>query len=112
MVKEYPAYAARARYLPFAVFMAFIGIDEIIRFAASKGLLTTMETTLYFLYPVKTVVVAALLFHYRQAYTELSLKDLARLPVTAVVCLTGNTGIFSLDQYGLGTVRIRQATGI
>lgn len=89
MVKECPAYAARARYLPFAVFMAFIGIDEVIRFAASKGLFVLTDITLYYLYPIKTVVVAALLFHYRRAYTELSVKDLKRLTVTAVVFLSG-----------------------
>jgi len=88
------AYASRARYLPFAVFMAFIGVDEIVRFAASKGLLVLTETTLYYLYPAKTLVVAALLFHYRRAYTELSLQDLRRLPVTAAVILLGMLAFF------------------
>ena len=69
--------------------MAFIGIDEIIRFAADKGLFALTDTTLYYLYPVKAVVVAALLFHYRRAYTEVSLKDLTRLSVTAAVTLLG-----------------------
>jgi len=89
MMKEGSAYSARARYIPFAVFMAFIGIDEIVRFAASKGLLVLTETTLYYLYPVKALMVAVLLFHYRRAYTELSLKDLTRLPVTAAASLLG-----------------------
>jgi uncharacterized protein len=89
MSTEYPTDAARARYLPFAAFMALVGIDETIRFAATKSLHANVETILYCLYPIKVVVVAALLFHYRQTYTELSLKDLARLPVTAMAGLTG-----------------------
>jgi len=89
MTKVSSAYAARARYLPFAVFMAFIGIDEMARFAASQGLFALTATTLYYLYPLKAVVVAALLFHYRRAYTELNVKDLARIPVTLAVVLSG-----------------------
>ena len=89
VLKESPAYAAQARYLPFAVFMAFIGIEESVRFAASKDLLTNSQNMLYLLYPIKTVVVATVLFHYRQSYTELSLKDLAHLPTTATVGLMG-----------------------
>jgi hypothetical protein len=38
-------------YLPFAVFMAFIGLDEFIRFLAGQGLFTLEATTLYYLYP-------------------------------------------------------------
>ncbi len=89
MTKESSAYAARARYLPFAVFMAFIAIDEIARFAASQGLFNLTDTTLYYLYPVKAVVVAALMFHYRRAYTELTVKDLTRIPVTVSVIMLG-----------------------
>lgn len=82
-------YAARARYLPFALFMAFIGIDEILRYLAGQGLFTLTDTTLYYLYPIKTLAVASLLFHYRKEYRELSLKDLANLPTTAASCLLG-----------------------
>ncbi len=70
------------RYLPFAVFMGFIGLDEIIRFLAGQGLFKLEATTLYYLYPVKALTVGALLFLFRKHYDELSLKDLATIPAT------------------------------
>lgn len=81
-----PAYY---RSLPFAVFMAFIGLDEAIRFFAERGLFTLEATTLYYLYPVKALVVAYLLYRYRGHYRELKYKDLTNLPVTLAVCGTG-----------------------
>lgn len=81
-----PAYY---RYIPFAVFMAFIGVDEILRFLSGHGLFSLDATTLYYLYPVKTLVVAYLLYRYRKEYRELTLKDLANIPTTLAVCATG-----------------------
>lgn len=89
MLPSPSAYAARARYLPFAFFMAFIGIDEVLRHLAEQGLFTLSATTLYYSYPIKTLAVAALLFHYRKQYTELSLKDLANYRSTIASCLLG-----------------------
>jgi len=80
---------ARYRYLPFAVFMAFIGLDEIIRLFSKYGFLTLGETTLYYLYPVKALAVACLLCIYREEYQELKFKDLANFPATFTSCVTG-----------------------
>jgi hypothetical protein len=80
---------AYCRYIPFAVFMAFIGLDEAMRFLAGHGIITLGETTLYCLYPVKTIVVASLLYRYRREYRELSFNDLTNLPVTLAVCGMG-----------------------
>lgn len=77
------------RYIPFAVFMVFIGLDELLRFLAGRGLFVLAETTLYYLYPVKALVVGWLLFSYRSYYNELSLKDLKNIPQTVMVVLTG-----------------------
>ena len=77
------------RYLPFAVFMGFIGLDEVIRFLASQGLFTLHTTTLYYLYPVKALTVAFLLFRFRDHYPELRFKDLANLPATMTACGLG-----------------------
>ncbi len=77
------------RYIPFAVFMAFIGLDELLRFLAGKGFFTLTETTLYYLYPVKALVVGWLLYFFRHHYSELSLKDLKNIPETVAVVLTG-----------------------
>ena len=81
--------AAFYRYFPFAVFMAFIGLDEIIRFLASQGLFILEATTLYYLYPVKAVVVGYLLYRYRGEYRELTLKDLSNIPTTLAVGAVG-----------------------
>lgn len=77
------------RYLPFAVFMGFIGLDEIIRFFAGQGLFALERTTLYYLYPVKALTVAYLLFRFRGHYRELTFRDLANLPATLAACGIG-----------------------
>lgn len=80
---------ASYRYIPFAVFMAFIGLDEVLRFLAGYGVFTFAESTYYYLYPVKVITVGYLLYRYRNEYSELTFKDLANLPATLAVCGTG-----------------------
>jgi CAAX prenyl protease-like protein len=70
------------RYLPFAVFMCFIGLDETIRFLSGLGLFQLEATTLYYLYPIKVLSVGCLLYRFREKYHELTFKDLASLPAT------------------------------
>lgn len=77
------------RYLPFALFMAFIGLDEALRFLAGRGLFALTETTLYYLYPVKAVVVGSVLYFFRDHYGELSLRDLKNIPETLSVIAVG-----------------------
>lgn len=81
--------AAFSRYFPFAVFMGFIGFDEILRFLASHGFFTLQATTLYYLYPVKALTVGFLLFLFRREYHELSFRDLTNLPATLTSCAVG-----------------------
>lgn len=78
-----------SRCLPFAVFMMFIGFDEFMRYLALHGVIVLGDTTLAWLYPVKAVVVAWLLYHYRREYRELVFKDLANIPTTVAVCAVG-----------------------
>jgi len=80
---------ARSRCLPFAIFMAFIGIDEIIRLFSKYGFITLGETTLYYLYPLKVLVVACLLYRYRRGYQEIKLEDLSNFSTTVAVCVVG-----------------------
>lgn len=77
------------RIAPFALFMAFIGLEQGLRFLAERDLLTLSETALYYLYPVKAVAVAFLLYIFRGEYGELSFKDLKKLPLTLASCGIG-----------------------
>lgn len=77
------------RYFPFAVFMGFIGLDEIIRFIAGHGLFKLEATTLYYLYPIKALTVGLLLYLFREKYSELTCKDLTHFPATVASCGVG-----------------------
>ena len=77
------------RYVPFALFMGFIGVEELIRFCAAHGFFRLEATTLYYLYPIKTVTVGALLFIFRERYSEVTLKDLVNIPATLMSCGIG-----------------------
>jgi CAAX prenyl protease-like protein len=69
--------------------MAFIGLDEFIRFIAGQGLFTLEATTLYYLYPVKALTAGCLLYMFRKQYHELTFRDLANLPATLAACGVG-----------------------
>lgn len=81
--------AAFYRYFPFAVFMGFIGLDEFIRFLSGQGLFTLEATSLYYLYPVKTLTVGYLLYLFKEQYHELNFRDLTSLPATLASCGIG-----------------------
>jgi hypothetical protein len=70
------------RYLPFAIFMCFIGLDEFLRILADQGYFSLEESTLYYLYPVKALMVAYILYRFRGRYSELAARDLANIPAT------------------------------
>jgi len=80
---------ALARVLPFALFIAFIAVDECARLLAAQGWINLSQTSLYYLYPLKTIAVAALLYRYLRDYTELSLRDLAVGRHTLISCALG-----------------------
>jgi len=73
-----PNQAMHSRILPFVLFMLFIGAGEGVELLSSRGLLAVPAAALYYLYPVKALTVAALLFCYRHQYRELCWRDLAR----------------------------------
>lgn len=77
------------RYFPFAVFMGFVGFDEIIYFLAGQGFFKLEATTMYYLYPVKTLIVGYLLYIFKEQYHELTFKDLTNLPATLATCGVG-----------------------
>jgi uncharacterized protein len=84
-----------ARVLPFGLFMLFIGLEQLLRFLASKGLVNLSARDLLFLYPVRAVAVAVLLLFFLRAYTELRGRDLLRWKDTLLAVLVG-IGVFLL----------------
>ena len=89
MTNPHGSNSAFYRYLPFAAFMGFVGLDELIRFLAGQGLFRLEATSLHYLYPVKTLAVGYLLYVFREKYHELAVKDLAVLPATLAAVGTG-----------------------
>jgi CAAX prenyl protease-like protein len=76
------------RIFPFAGFMVFIGIEELLRFLSGKGFLALSPAELLYLYPVKALFVCAALFYFRGEYGELRLADLRNpLPTISAVLL-------------------------
>ena len=76
------------RILPFALFMAVIGLEEGLRFMDSRQWISLQESTLLLLYPLKPLAALVALFLLRKAYTELRWSDLARPgPTLAAISL-------------------------
>ncbi|HEX8606890.1 MAG TPA: CAAX prenyl protease-related protein [Pseudoduganella sp.] len=71
-----------ARILPFAMYMAFIAIADLL---ARLGL---TADDLRWLYPVKIALVVAVLWAYRRHYTELAWQAV-RWPALVVACVAG-----------------------
>lgn len=81
--------ALLSRALPFALFMAFIGVEEGARMMAAAGWINLPRTALCYLYPFKALSVALLLYLYRHEYGEFTLKDLTRDKSWAWVIVIG-----------------------
>src|ERR1700686_3318797 len=81
--------AAFPRVIPFALFMAFIGLDEGLRFLIGKGLVGISTSALYFLYPVKALSVATVLLRLLPRYHEINLRDLAKFGHIVVSIVIG-----------------------
>ncbi|MEW5744172.1 MAG: CAAX prenyl protease-related protein [Nitrospirota bacterium] len=77
------------RILPFALYMAFIGIEELLRYLTSKGMVNVSTDDLLYLYPIKIAVVGLSLIVLWPRYDELKALDLSRIPHTAASVLIG-----------------------
>lgn len=71
------------RVLPFALFIAFIGLEEVYSYLGGAS-----DHSIY-VYPLKAVSVTAALIFFRRSYEELKLKDLLSFPSTALSVLAG-----------------------
>ena len=77
------------RILPFTLFMAFIGLDELVRFLAAQGFFALSGKLPYFLYPIKAITVALVLAFCWSRYQEIRLRDLARFRDTSLSLFIG-----------------------
>jgi len=80
---------AAARYLPFALFMACIGGEELLRYLAASGLFSVSKEFFLYLYPVRIVLVVGFLYSFRTGYPELNWRDLRALPASLVTVAVG-----------------------
>lgn len=98
------------RIAPFALYMMFIALEESARFLSVKGILHLPEHLYLFLYPIKVISVALLLFVCRKSYTEINFKEFFR-PGPFFSALGVGLGVFvlwiNLDmaQAVMGTMR-------
>jgi CAAX prenyl protease-like protein len=77
------------RVFPFALFMLFIGIQQLAEWGLEQGTLLYTQKHLLYLYPLKTVLVAVLLFAFWGNYAEIKFGDLRKLPITGASLLLG-----------------------
>lgn len=83
------------RAAPFALYMAFIALEEFLHFVSGKGLTAVSEQLLLFLYPVKAGSVALVLFLFRKQYKEIISREFIR-PATACAALAVGFGVFAI----------------
>ncbi len=81
--------SAWVRILPFAAFMFFIGIQQLIQYFIDNNYGTLTDTHLLYLYPVKIIVVTALLLYLFRYYDELKFGDFYNFPHTLLSVFTG-----------------------
>lgn len=82
------------RVAPFALFMAFVGLEEGLRFLAGKGVVVLSPQQLQAIYPLKALTVAFLLFLFRARYDEIGLRDLFR-PWILASSLAAGLGVYA-----------------
>lgn len=78
-----------SRVLPFAAFMACIGIEELLRFFAGRGWVALSPDIFLYTYPVRIFLVVGLLIYYRKQYAELKWADLRNVPMLLLALLSG-----------------------
>lgn len=75
--------------------MIFIALEDILRFLAGKGMFAVPEQSFLFLYPVKVLSVALVLFVCRKSYAEIDSKEIFR-PIVTLSALVAGIGVFVL----------------
>ncbi|MFK5925594.1 MAG: CAAX prenyl protease-related protein [Desulfuromusa sp.] len=81
--------AGWVRIIPFAVFMLFIGLKEVLDWVVVKGWLELSPEQMLYLYPIKTVLVVGLLIVFWRQYSELDFTDFKNFTHTIASVLLG-----------------------
>ena len=81
--------AGWVRIIPFAVFMLFIGLKEVLDWVVIKGWLELSPEQMLYLYPIKTVLVVGLLIVFWRQYSELDFSDFKNFTHTGGSILLG-----------------------
>ena len=81
--------AAWIRIIPFAVFMGFIGLQQLLEWSVVQGWVEMTSEQMLYLYPIKTLLVAGLLIFLWGRYEELDFSDLKNFPKTAASIAIG-----------------------
>ncbi len=66
------------RIAPYALFMAFVGLEQLLGFWAANGGDPGLKSAAMYLYPIKALTVGLLLVTLRSGYTEIRLRDLLK----------------------------------
>jgi uncharacterized protein len=77
------------RVAPFALFMLFIGLDELLHLLRNQGLIDVSDTFFLYLYPIKISLVGLTLWLWRSAYTEIDVRDLWKFRTSFISLIAG-----------------------
>ena len=81
--------AGWVRIIPFAVFMAFIGLQQMAEWLISKDIFSLTEQQMLYLYPIKALLVAALLLYFWREYSEIKWTDFKNIGHTLCSIVLG-----------------------
>lgn len=77
------------RIAPYALFMAFVGLEQLFAHWANNGGSDGSVPAGMYLYPAKTVAVALLLVTFKSCYTEVCLRDLLKFKHSVISIISG-----------------------
>jgi hypothetical protein len=69
--------------------MAFIGLEELLRFLDNRDLFLIGQQTFYFIYPIKALTAGLAIWFFWARYTEVKLKDLKSTSHTGLSIIVG-----------------------
>jgi len=87
-IKFLPKNAA-VRIIPFTLFMVFIGIESMIHYCNTQGIITLSSQQLLYFYPLKTIVVGLTIVVLFKHYSEIIFADLCYWRDTTLSIIIG-----------------------